>query len=554
MPREFLPASQAQPDAGHFRQEGLRNVFNVAPVAHGWKPLSGVVGWAPKGAINASSFGLYRPDTAATHDDCDALFVFPQDATIKEDVWAALRKVAGGYDLLRWTDHPTTWWTVLSKAGGYSATLAAYGSQFARFGQWVIWTNGIDDIQGYQIGASALFADLLTSTYKPKARLVKPMFGILPHVVFAYLTEGATVYPDKVAWSPADNPTLLGDPDTLPGETADTQVLADDRGAIYGMLRLGDVATGGGQVFLKEGAVHIMRWPAAFQLLSQSFGTVFPNSTIEDGDTCYWWDSRRGPTRLRAGGAPEALLRGIAERQLLEEAFSDIALHGQAGTRHVYGMNLPTPGLVGWAIRTWGSQFSTWCNLLVLWDNEGQRIGFCDTPRFPQIPESQWAIELVATGQTNGPSYPWGLLRDVVFGLATIGQNPGMASQGQQLQKGRPHTLTWPYWSMSEKPIRVKAIRVEATISDDSGPAPYVARVRAKEGPMDVPVLREFPFTSRTGGWITGRGPGPLAQYQSPEIELPQSAVDAGYDPAKIDLIHGIEIDYDFGDAGGRGK
>lgn len=543
-----MPAGQALPDLGHFRSDGLLDLLNVVPQPGGWSPLPGTDTWRPAGATAGGS-GL----ASSVHDDPDALLIVPQDGAISEDVWAALFRTSAApdanlLDLVRWVDNASNHWVILSKAGRYSATPAAYGSQFTRFGQHVIWTNGVDHVQGYQVGVSATFDDLITSTFKPKARLALPMFGGLPMLVLAYLTDGATVLPEAFAYSGLDNPTLFANnANPIPGEVADSQSIYDDMGQIYAMLRLGAVNNGGGQVFVKESSVVLLRWPPALDNISYSHGTTFPNSGVEDGNTVYWWDDRVGPVRLVAGGEPEALLHGRAKRSLLEPAFNaKTAIATGAGTRHVYGFNLPSAGCVGWLIRTENSTFPDWCDLVVLWDKNEQRVGFCEPPRRADLADPM-AAKLVARGLTRGKAYRWGILRDNVFAL---GEDPTltvavatMSSQGQSHQLGLPFRLRWPYWSLEEKVIRVNGIRVEATIGDDSGIAPFVARVSSKEGPMDVPQVSVSKGTSRSGEWMFFRD-CKAAQYHAPEVELTQAAVTAGYDPARVDLIHGIEVDW----------
>jgi hypothetical protein len=134
------------PDLPELGSEGSHNVSNVIPDVKGYRPFPGLVDQSSN-ALTAAALGAY-----AARDASNNAYVYAGDATKLYEMVA-----------LAWTDE--------SKGGGYSTTSDDVW-EFTTFGATVIATNFTDPVQSMAVGggAAGAFADLITSTNKPKAK------------------------------------------------------------------------------------------------------------------------------------------------------------------------------------------------------------------------------------------------------------------------------------------------------------------------------------------------------------------------------------------------
>jgi hypothetical protein len=171
-------------------------------------------------------------------------------------------------------------WSDVSKAGGYSVSDADWW-EMAKWGNQAIATNITDAVQVANLN-TGLFADLFTSTLKPKARhlgVVRQRF-----VVIGNLNEGSTAYPYRVRWTAIDDAT---DIDQSQVTQSDFQDLRDDAGWVNAIV-------GGeyGLVFQERGITRMtyVGTPEVFQMdyVERQRGAWAPRSVVPLGQGAFF--------------------------------------------------------------------------------------------------------------------------------------------------------------------------------------------------------------------------------------------------------------------------
>lgn len=165
----------------------------------------------------------------------------------------------------------------ISRAGNYSAITSW---EFAKFGNRVIAVGPEDLVQYYDMGTSALFANLPGSP--PQAAHVAI---VRDFVVLGNLIESSTNRPSKIAWS-AYNNSESWTPDL--STQADSQELLGDGGKVQKII--------GGEygVIFQENSIWIMEYagpPTIFSIreVEPGRGTNAPNSVCYDGRSIWYW-------------------------------------------------------------------------------------------------------------------------------------------------------------------------------------------------------------------------------------------------------------------------
>lgn len=188
--------------------------------------------------------------------------------------------------------------TDLSKGGGYSAsTYNPVSWSFCSWGNDVIATNYVDAVQ-YRANNTGAFADLITSTDKPKARFCAPFRNQL---MLAGINLSSH-YDDEIWISAVDNArSFARDRQTQ----SDYQRIVSCPGQITGLVG-GDFA-----LVFKRRSIHAIEWtggPTVFRVrdLSSSIGTPYSRSIVAcdgryffwGGDSFYVTDGLSAPQRI----------------------------------------------------------------------------------------------------------------------------------------------------------------------------------------------------------------------------------------------------------------
>jgi hypothetical protein len=171
----LIPFGEWLPDLPEHANPGVLAATNVIPALNSYRPFPGLSAQSTN-ALDALALGAFSATDASNN-----VYVYAGNAS----------KL---YELvdLAWTDE--------SKAGGYS-TATDDVWEFALFGNSVIATNFTDNVQSMAIGggAAGAFADLMTSTLKPKAKHLDTLRQFLVLGNTNDTTDGHV--PNRVWWS-----------------------------------------------------------------------------------------------------------------------------------------------------------------------------------------------------------------------------------------------------------------------------------------------------------------------------------------------------------------
>ena len=250
-----LPFGDWMPDLPDLYNPGATVAKNVIPAERSYRPLGALQ--AVTGALSGAALGAgFGQDSVGTH------FNYAGDATKLYEVRAAAI-------------------TDKSKAGGYS-TAAGEGVEFVLFENRMIATNFSDPVQTINVGATGLFADLITSTLKPRFRHLGAVREFLVGGNSNDATDGDV--PHRIWWSGSRDPADF-DPD------AQTQSDIEDRpdagwvqrivgGVEYGLIfqQLGITRmtySGGDSIF-------------QFDSIDRKRGTPISNSVVGHGRRVYF--------------------------------------------------------------------------------------------------------------------------------------------------------------------------------------------------------------------------------------------------------------------------
>jgi len=212
----------------------------------------------------------------------------------------------------------------VSIAAGYGAGAKPGAGRFGSFGNDVMFTNRADPVQ-YRPDNVGDFADLITSSLKPKAR-----FGaaVRDHWVLADINLTG-YYPDGVWWSAFNNARFFDDQavNFSPETQSDQQRIVSCPGQIMGLVG-GDYG-----VLFKRNSMHLMGWVGGnlvfrFDDISRAVGTPYPSSIVSTPYGIFWFD---GATfRRYNGGTGEQSIAdvgtGVLSEFLTDVAFSTAAV------------------------------------------------------------------------------------------------------------------------------------------------------------------------------------------------------------------------------------
>jgi hypothetical protein len=283
-PPKIVPFAGWTPDRPPFGSEGATVATNVFASESGFRPLP---------ALNPFS---------------DALDARPQGAAAGKDSAGNISFFAG--DASKLYSLVNNSFADVSKSGGYSTSDDGTW-EFAQFGSRVIATNFDDAVQSYTLGTSSAFADLFTSTNKPKARHGDVVLDFYMMGNTSDTTDGAV--PNRVWWTALNN---VLDADPSASTQADYQDIPDG-GWVQRIL-------GGFQyalVFLETQVqrLYYVGSPLIFDRdpIDRQRGTFIPNSVIGYGALA-GFISEEG-FMATAGGEAQAIGNNAVDREFLNQ-------------------------------------------------------------------------------------------------------------------------------------------------------------------------------------------------------------------------------------------
>lgn len=242
-----------RPDSAKINTDAVIDVNNVLPAVRGFAPLPGV---APLSDALSEAF-LGAGQTIAPDGD---VFVAAGTATKLQVL------------------NTSNGWDDATRSGDPYATPLRGLWKFAQFGDLLLATNYVDEIQKYDMAAGGLFSDLGGSP--PRARFLTVVQG---HVVMGDLSDGVSVlWPNRVQWSATGN----AEGHTIGTGNADNQDLFSG-GPVLGL-------TGGevGHVFQAD-RIHRMTFVPGSPLIFQfdevaQRGLVGPHTLVQVGQRIYF--------------------------------------------------------------------------------------------------------------------------------------------------------------------------------------------------------------------------------------------------------------------------
>lgn len=363
----------------------------------------------------------------------------------------------------------------LSKGGGYgSGSPAPAGWWIRQAGPHVIATNYTDPVQ-YRANNTGSFADLITSTEKPKARFCDTVRNqlALADVVLAGATYSA---PDGITLSATDNYQ-----DFHPAAT--TSCFGAVVRAMPGQI-MGLVGGDNGTIF-KRNSLHALLYtgdsalPYRVDTISNSHGTPFPRSIVRGVGAIYWWNGD-GFARLIEGGYPEAIGGDMLTAYLTDSKFSDAAILNRSPSSYaeedqmMVGWRDPVTGLLFWHYRS---------------------VPYSTAPGVnPQPVNAYQHQRIVVLNPANGE---FTVLQDTNFNVAYACSLPNAQSSDQHVLRGSyafdyiAGTTTWFKWSSGNTYQARFHVKRQAIALDNS------------EKPVNVRVTGVMPvFTALPAGTI----------------------------------------------------
>lgn len=318
MPVTKLPAPAWTPDLGPINNTGLWRVYGAVPISGKWAGSPYKETGTYSGIVQIGEVGGLHIHMETTSSSTQDYWFF--SGTLDE----LFRSTAADSD------------TLVSATGGaapYTSVTWDMGWQFTSFGNNVLATNGVDDIQIATTPATNFAKNNQIAgpvSYDPKCKFITTVknhilignisFAAAPSASIPKSALSGTSYPTMVMWSATDNARRFGDPIATPDYAlvgADWQDFPDEFGPITGII-------GGDSAYIfKPGAVYLMEGPPwTFRRIINGAGTVFPNSIVRYYDDIYYWGAS-GPTRIRAGStSAETLGLGIVQRTVTDELFN----------------------------------------------------------------------------------------------------------------------------------------------------------------------------------------------------------------------------------------
>lgn len=283
--RSFVPFGEYTPDLRYFANDGLVVAENVVPV-YGDYLSSPAMERIVLVAGSAIAYGMHVDQRTGRGfvGIGDRLYEVLDDGTVTDRSRAAFY---GG----------------LPPSAGFWRGCS--------YGDTVIMTDYTEPVQ-YLPPAAVDFADMITSTFAPRARHCFPLrqnlFLANCTLPGAYDGLSAGANPTLVAWSGNDTPRLFGSLNANPEiRGAGYQPLNFDIGDIAACTAGSDGDNDYGIVAHSNGIVRVDGPPYTFRVIARNTGTLYPYGICSAGQDVYLWTAA-GLGRLRGGSGPLELL------------------------------------------------------------------------------------------------------------------------------------------------------------------------------------------------------------------------------------------------------
>lgn len=277
----FVPFGEYKPDLRYLANDGLLRAENVVPV-YGDYLSSPAMERLSASIAAALPYGMYvdRSSGKGFVGLGDRLYEVLEDGTI--------------------TDR--------SRAAFYGGLTGQNGFwRGCNFGTNVIMTDYTEPVQ-YLTPTAVDFADMITSTFAPRARFCFPLRNnlFLANCILPAAYDGLAIgaNPVLVAWSASDlfrqfgsfnvDPQLVG---------AGYQELNFDIGNITGACAGSDGNTDYGIVMHSDGLVRVDGPPYSFRVIGRNVGGLYPYGICAAGQDVYIWTAA-GLARLPGGSGP----------------------------------------------------------------------------------------------------------------------------------------------------------------------------------------------------------------------------------------------------------
>jgi len=265
---------------------GLQTAKNLIPKDGGYRPMKGLYRWG-----SAQVAGV--PLAAIAHGASDGIWRNFVGTTTK------LYRVESGsaVDISDAAYNCTSW-------------------RFQNYGDWLIATNGIDNIKALKNPSGTGVSNLGGSPPKAKYMLLRR-----GHLVLANINDGGTSYPKRIQWSARENPEDWASSLTT---GADYQDFPEMLGDITGLGALGDdfvIFSHDSLTVAEYSSVYVF----AFRVNAYAgVGCRYPGSIISIGSAVFFW-GRNAIYSLQQDGALKDISTGRVKKTVLEDVNDEYA-------------------------------------------------------------------------------------------------------------------------------------------------------------------------------------------------------------------------------------
>lgn len=518
----FVPFGEWKPDLRFLINDGLVRAYNVIPVYGNYvaSPGAFLIGNFTTG-FNGQPFGLHTH--RATGDGYAAINV--SGTPSKVHLYQATE--AGVI-----TDR--------SRAASYNNLNRFYG---ASFGSNVVMTNYDDEVQFRDGSGASNFANMITSTFAPRARYAFPLRNNLflanCNLPASYdgLPSGAN--PTLAAWSKTDDIRQYGsfnaDPQII---GAGYQALNFDIGDITGTIAADD----NGIIAFSDGFAIVTGPPYTFQVLTSACGTLHGYSLVRgrDGWIYFWGPS--GLSRLNVDGRVEVLGLGKFTRAILDNAtgFHEAAWQGSAEISGAYDS---VNDLIFMAYRS-DLDPNGWAQTYITYNVGEDRASYSLSPVVDSAPQVLGFMRSTRQGAQGTTWSPGSAIRflttrsDGSCGYYGIGRVVGGSGNSSVLQRGYIQFNT-------ELTTRLLRIRPIYNVTNQLAINNISVTIQSTNKPYGTPTTFG-PYAASnadTHGWITTPDTG-FFDFHSPSFTLGASG-----NNEKVVEFEGFEYEIAIGGA-----
>jgi hypothetical protein len=285
----FVPFGEYKPDLRYFANDGLYRADNVVPVYGGYIPSPSY--GAPLGLVGVG------PNNGT-----------PQGLSAHQANGNLYAPVSNGVNTRIWQVTPAGVVSDVSRAALYTAPVVPFGGWTGTsFGSHAVLCPEFDEVQ-YQANGTGLFANMITSTFAPKARFC---FALRQNLFLANLNLAAPydglpagANPTVIAWSRSDDIRQFG------SFNADPQIIGSGYQPLnfdIGDIRCALAGADYGIIGFSNGIVRVDGPPYTFRVISRDIGMAFPYGACSVRDDIYFM-SPAGLAVLYGGEGPARII------------------------------------------------------------------------------------------------------------------------------------------------------------------------------------------------------------------------------------------------------